>query len=81
MYVGSPLEVAWLCGQVGAPTRIGEHPNSRGCQFDTVREGLRDPVIVVPRDDRTGEPDPMVMAHELCHVRGERECTIEVAGE
>lgn len=70
LYVGHPMDVAWLCKQVGATG------NPRGCQFTTLRDGLPDPVIVVSRDDRTGEADPMVLAHELCHVRGgtEREC-------
>ena len=76
MYVGAPLDVAWLCGQVGARTRIGAASSASGCQFDTLRDGLRDPVIIVSRDDRTGGPDPVVMAHELCHVKGgnEQDC-------
>lgn len=32
--------------------------------------------MVVPRDDRTGEAGPQILAHERCHARGgsEQEC-------
>lgn len=71
-YIGDPLSVDWLCKQMGA-TSTGR---VRGCQFVVIREGLQDPVIVVPRDDRTGEAEPDVLAHERCHAKGgsEREC-------
>lgn len=72
VYIGDPMSVAWLCTQVGATG------SPRGCQFYADREGLADPVVIVPRDSRTGSADPVVLVHELCHARGgaERDCLL-----
>lgn len=59
-----PMSAQWLCAQFVR--------SASGCLLTLADRR----VMIVPRDDHTGQVDPDVLAHERCHARGgsEREC-------